>query len=204
MNDNDIAPNVNPERFLSSRERAAYDFVVKMKQPGVSPHTQAKFFALFLQGTDCAEIARLNPGFSLGQIVAARVEGRWDEHRQEHVESLLRETRMRLQQTTLEGIEFIAGQLAAARKLYGDKTKKFLQSGDPADLGGFSIHGWKAYREAVDILKTLTGGDKTEKKVSGEILHKHEVSQSAPTSNRAMSTTVASTAVEQALAKKKA
>jgi hypothetical protein len=167
----------------------------------MSPGTQAKLFALFLNGVDCVEIARLNAGITLGQIIVARIEGKWDDLRQEHVENLLKETRLRLQQVALESVDFVTLQLAAAHKQYGDAVKKYLQTGDTADLGGFSIHGWKSYRDAQDLLKVITGADKTEKKsVSGEVLHRHvNEPTSIPAVNRAMTPEEARAAVKQLL-----
>jgi hypothetical protein len=178
---------VNPERLLTPREKAAYELSLKMKVARLSPDTQAKLFSLFLAGNDCVKIMDLNKGITLGQICIARVEGKWDEKRNDHVEALLKETRQRLQQTTLESIDFLTTQLSAAHKHYGDRVKKFLQTGDQADLGGFSIHSWKAYREALELLKVVTTSpDKG--KVVGEI-HHHvhaEGTQSIPSVNRAM------------------
>jgi hypothetical protein len=175
-----------PDRFLEPNERAALTVFHQRRQFSLSPDTQAKLFSLFLNGVNCLEIVRLNRGISLGQVIAARVEGRWDEKRQQHVEDLLKETRQRIQQTTLESVDFVASQLAAAHKLYGDKVKKFLQTGDEADLGGFSISGWKTYREALELLKLVTGQDT--KKVQGEVkhTHTHEVAQPLTPVNRPM------------------
>ena len=175
------------ERRLTPRELGAYQFTIRHRMAKLSPDLQARLFALFIQGTDCVEIARLNPGITLGQIVEARVEGHWDEKRQEHLESLLGETRTRLQQITMESVEFLTNQIAAAHRLHGDKIKRYLQTGNPDDLGAFSIHGFKAYREAIELLKTLSGQDA--KKVSGEIKHIHESASPGipiPAVNRAM------------------
>lgn len=194
----EVAPS-NPERLLNGQEKAALDVYHQRRQPPLSPDMQARLFSLFLQGIDCMEIVRLNRGVSLGQVIAARVEGRWDEQRQDHLNALLKETRTRLQQTTLEAVDFVTTQLAAAHKLYGDRVKKFLQTGDEKDLGGFSIHGWKGYREAVDLLKTLTGQDA--KKHEHKHLHQTDPNQPLPSANRAMTPTEAKQAVKATLKK---
>lgn len=181
-----VEVGAGPEKYLTTRERGAYDFVRNMKPTPATLSTslQVKLFTLFLQGIDCVEIARLNQGISLGQVIIARIEGRWDEKRQDHIEKLLRDTSLRLQQTTLEGIDFIAAQLAAVHKIEGDRIKRFLQSGDKADLGTFDISSWKSYKEVIEILKTLTGADKKTQQHSGEIIHKHE--HTVPATNRGM------------------
>lgn len=187
--------------FLTDRERTAYEFLMAHPQPHLSPGTQLKLFTLFLQGVDCAEIARLNQGITLAQVVVARVEGHWDDLRQEHIESLLKEARLRLQQTALESADFVTMQIAAAHKQYGDAVKKYMQTGDTADLGGFSIHGWKSYREAQDLLKVITGTDKTQvQKVQGEVKHTHvNETITVPAVNRAMTPEEARAAVKQLL-----
>lgn len=164
--------------LLTPREQAAYDFVTKYHpgSPELSPHLEGKLFQLFLNGCDCVEIARLNPGLTLGQIVRARVKSYWDLRKQEHVEALERGIQERMKQLALESTDFLATQISAANKQYGDAAKKFLASGDPADLGQFSIHGYKNYRSAVDLLKIVTGQDQKQK-ISGEVTVKHEVGE---------------------------
>ena len=193
----------NPDVYLTDREKSALAVVVKMRpEPArLSPSLEAQLFSLFLNGQDCVKIAQMNPGITLGQIVRARVEGQWDVKRWEHTESLLKDARNRLQQTTLESVDFVASQIAAAHKLYGEKVKRYLQTGNEEDLGGFSIHGWKNYNEAIELLKKLTGQDGTKQKVSGEIVHKHEVS-SMPAANRALTTVEATSVIKKNLAKK--
>jgi hypothetical protein len=205
----DVIEQVEPaltatERLLTGRELGALRWARGHPQPKLSPDTQARLFALFLQNVDCIEIARLNKGLTLAQIVEARVDGYWDERRAEYQTALLKATADLVQQTTLESIQFVSLQIAAAHKQYGDQIKKYLQTGDVADLGSFSIHGFKQYREAVELLKTLTGADT--KKHSGEILHRHEFAGNqqptvAPT--RPMKSIEAKAVVQQALARKK-
>jgi hypothetical protein len=175
-----------PDKWLSQKERDALRFAQNKvpPYPPLATSLQARFFSMFLQGIDCSEIVRLNPGMSLGQLVTARVEGKWDEKRQEHIEKLLRDTALRLQQTTLEGIDFMAAQLAAVHKIEGDKIKRYLQTGDEKELGNFSIKDLVGYRQVLSIMKTLTGQDSAPQKHTGEILHKHE--HSVPAANRGM------------------
>ncbi len=192
----------NPEVYLTPREKTALAVTFKMRpEPArLSPTLEAQLFSLFLNGQDCVKIAQMNPGITLGQIVRARVESQWDLKRFEHVEALLKDARDRLQQTTLESVDFVAAQIAAAHKLYGEKVKRYLQTGNEKDLGGFSIHGWKAYNDAIELLKKLTGQDGTKQKVSGEIVHKHEVT--VPAANRALTTVEATSVIKKNLAKK--
>lgn len=197
---------VGPEKYLSPKERDALTFA-QNKVPPYAPlasSLQARFFNMFLQGISCEEIVRLNPGMSLGQVVTARVEGKWDEKRQNHVETLLRETALRLQQTTLEGIDFITTALAAANKLEGDKIKKYLQTGDPKELGEFTVKNWGDYGKLLSLLKTLTGQDKApqQQNHSGEIVHKHEHT-TVPAANRGMNHGEARSVIEGTLVQRR-
>jgi hypothetical protein len=142
---------------------AAYKKSLDRKDPELSPETSARMFALFLRGTDCAEIARLNRGIALGIILRARLADDWDGRRREYRHSLLDATRERVQQITLESVEFVSNTLAAAHKQHGDKAKRYLQSGDESELGSFAITSIKAYRDTLDVLRELVVGRETPK-----------------------------------------
>lgn len=159
--------------LLTEREVYAYDHWRSSDQPQLAPSTNAKFFNLFLQGKSCEDIRRLNQTISLGQIVAARIEGDWDALRKEHLDQLLRETSLRVQQTTLQTADFVCDLLAVANKEHGDQLRKYLQTGDPKELGSFRIDSLKSLREAVEVLQKLTGQDK-----QTTIHHKGEVQHS--------------------------
>lgn len=160
-------------------------------------------FGLFLQGTSCEDIVRLNKGLSLGQIVRARVDNDWDGKRQAHIEGLLTSTRERLQQITLESVEFVSMALAAAHKQFGDQFKRYLQTGNEQDLPPvMTITGLKSYKEAIELLKTLSGQDTKKNTHTGEVIHTHVVEQPLPRANKALSSEEASAAVRLALQSK--
>lgn len=172
-----LVPNsTSPEDRLTSREKAAVELYVKMRQPPMAASTQAKFFELFLNGSSCEEIVRLNPnGFPLGAIVRARIENDWDLKRDEHLANLMEKVRERTQQVQLETIDRINNELAASNKLINDKAKRFLQSNDPAELDGTQIGSMKHLREMAELLLKLTGQDtkKSTTQVAGTVEHRH-------------------------------
>ncbi len=151
---------LSPVERLSPEERKAYKLYVQKNDPPLSPSVQAQLFSLYLNGTSCEEIAKLNPNFSLGMIVRARVEGLWDERRDAHLESLFSGVRERVQQVQMESVVFTSDLLSSANKMFGDKLKKYLQTGDERELGALRIDSLKQYRDAVDLLMKLTGQDK--------------------------------------------
>lgn len=161
-----------PVAELSKAERLAYDSWCARSEPALSPQFQAQLFELFLNGSSCEEIVKLNPGLQLGSVVAARIRGNWDERRDEHLNKLLEGIRERVQQVTLETVEVMADTLAVANKMHAKKLKKYLQTGNPEDLKGidFTPTSMRQYKDVVDLLMKLTGQDK-QQKVSGEIKH---------------------------------
>jgi hypothetical protein len=177
MNDEQHAALELAVSRLDEREVAAFRRWQNSKQPPLSPDTQAKLFALFLNGRTTEQIRKANEQFSLGQIVHARIVGEWDRRYQEHIDSLLENTKQRYQQVTLESVGFIADLLAATNKMHGDRITRFIQTGDPKELGDLQINSLQGYKTAVELLQKLTGQDK-QQKVGGEIVVTHKADES--------------------------
>lgn len=157
---------------LSPQEREAYQKYMDAGKPPLSPHVEVQLYALYLNGKGCEEIVRLNPNFTLGMVVRARVEHFWDYKRDAHIAGMLDTVRERVQQTQLEAVNFACDLLSATHKFQGDKLKKYLQTGNPEELSGLGNNlSLKVYKETVELLLKLTGQDKIQK---GEILHKVE------------------------------
>lgn len=172
---------------LLPEEKEAYDEYIGSKAPPLSPAVSSQLYELFLNGNSCQEIARLNPNFSLGMIVRARVDQFWDLKREAHLSDLLEGVRGRVQQTQLEAVAFVSGLMSAIHKFQGDKIKMFLQTGDEsilASLGG--MVSFKAYKEAVTLLLQLTGQDR-EQKIAGEVLHKFQDSEDSSVKSKPVS-----------------
>lgn len=148
------------EAKLSSRELGAYRAYVGLGQPRLSPDTQARFFALYLKGETLEEIVRLNRGFSLGQLAQARIEGDWDVRRDEYLQELFAGARSVVQQATMESIRFIADQLSAVHKRFGEAARRYIQTGDDKDYKAFGIDDIRSYKTAVEALQKITGQDK--------------------------------------------
>lgn len=117
-----------------------------------------QFYELFLNGYSCEEIAKLNEGkFDPGMIIDARVRHEWDARKSAHLESLYGGLLEKVKATQAEGAVFLTDMLSAAHKMYGSKIKKYLQTGDPKDLGGLQIESLDSYRKILETLMTLTG-----------------------------------------------
>jgi len=158
---------LSPVERLSPEERKAYKLYVQKNDPPLAPGVQAQLYNLYLNGSTCEEINRLNPNFSLGMIVRAKVEGLWDDRRDKHINELFESVRERVQQVQMESVVFTTDLLAGANKMFGDKLKRYLQTGDERELGDLRIDSLKQYRDAVDLLLKLTGQDR-KVEVSGQ------------------------------------
>jgi hypothetical protein len=183
--------------LLNERERAALAFWRGSDQAALAPSLNAKLFQLFLQGKGTEEIRRLNPQLSLGQIVAARVEGEWDARRKEHLDDLLNETSTRVKQVTMETADFVCDLLAVANREHGDKLRRYLQTGDAKELNGLRVESFSDLKNAIAALQALTGQDKQKKlSISGEIIHSEASEKKTPTAEQASAVLRLLTAVQ--------
>lgn len=162
--------------MLSPREKTALETHEAGNEPSLAPRTSAQFLELYLSGYTTEEIRNLNPGFKLGIIVKARIEHEWDKHKSEYIQTLLTQTRESVQKTQLEAIRFASDGMTVYQKVLGNAFKKYLQSGDEADLGPHKDQiSIRNYKEYVALMLQLTGQD-GKKQVSGEINHNVNVS----------------------------
>lgn len=153
-----MSDDASIDALLNERERRAYKSWRESGQAQLAPSLNAKLFDLFLRGHNCEEIARLNhPHIKIGQVVAARVEGDWDRRRKEHLDGLLASTSQRVQQATMETAEFVCDLLAVANREHGDRLRRYLQTGDPKELGDFKITSLFGLKQAIEVLQKLTG-----------------------------------------------
>ena len=171
----DLAPNLpaisQPAGELVSFDDKAkawlatseYDALKKYITAGNFPiHTETamKFFELFLNGYDCKEIQRLNPAFRLEMILWAKVQYNWVTEREKYLEDLRDKIREKMVKTQLETSNFMADMLTAASRKYGNKIKKYLQTGDESDLGGtLEIESIHQLVKLVEGLQKVTGQD---------------------------------------------
>lgn len=142
---------------LTPRESSVY---LVFKENGlnvntISPDTIAGFYNLFLNGKSCVDIQQMNKGWSLGQIVALRIENNWDDKRKEHIESLLEKENQNLTQLRSESISFISSALSATHKFWSEKILKYLQTGDEAHIQDLPIKSMGFYKSMQAMLKDI-------------------------------------------------
>jgi hypothetical protein len=159
---------LSPVDKLTPEERKAYKLYIQKGDPPLAPGVQAQLYMLYLNGSSCEEIVKLNPNFTLGMVARAKVEGLWDDRRDTHLQNLFENVRERVQQVQMESVMFSADLLSSANKMFGDKLKRYIQTGDERELGTLRIDSLKQYRDAVELLLKLTGQDK-KVEVSGQV-----------------------------------
>lgn len=152
-------------KYLSKEESEIWEKYTKDQGDILSPIPALKLYELFLNGNTCQQIAKARPEFSLGAIVDARLRYKWDERKEEYINSLYKNTNDRAVQIQMEAVQFVADMLAVTHKVNGEKYKKFLMTGNPADLGDLEVGSIKQYKEVIELLFKLTGQENNKKVV---------------------------------------
>ena len=149
---------------LSEADRgvlAVYVDSVLPKGGGVAaPSLEAQWFQLFLEGYTASEIQRLNPQYPLGMVLHAQVKYGWDARKDDYAVQLQQRVMEKLMRTQLEAVNFVSDLIAASHKRYGEKVKRYIQTGDEKLLDGVEIASLGSYRGAIETLHKLTGQDK--------------------------------------------
>ena len=143
--------SLDDQKILSEFEEAGF--------PGLAPQLVADFFTLFLNGTSLREIGRLHPAVKYGAIVSAFVKYSWEERKDQYLNELQNSAAQRMIQVQLESAGFIGDVMTATHKRYGTQIKKYLASGNPADLDGFDIAGIQSYSKLIETFLKVTGQD---------------------------------------------
>jgi hypothetical protein len=167
---------------LTDREQRAYERYLRDGEFPLGAALAASLYALFIQGYTTDEIQRQNPGLKLGSIVRARLDYGWDEHRRVYRDGLLAGVQARITQAHLEGVKFACDGLAVFQRLAGDRFRRFLQSGDAAELGPWQTMSFKTYKELLEMLLKLTGQDV--QRVKAEVFHRQD--PQAPAEDQAL------------------
>lgn len=167
-------PNIEEQSVakLSNEEKHAYLEYKNSGEPRLSLVNSLRAFELFLNGSTCEEIVKLNEGFTLGAVIDARIRDQWDQKRESELNSLYKGVGERIKQTHSESMVFVSNLLAVAHRRFGPKIQAYLQSGMEEDLEGvIKIDSIKGYKELAELFLKVSGILNI-KKVEGEIVHK--------------------------------
>jgi len=134
----------------------------------ISPTISSQMYNLFLEGYTCAIIAKLNKGFSEGDVLYCRQKFKWDDQRDEYALQLTNQVQQKVIKQKLESIEYLTNILSVIHKAERDTTLKFLQTGNTDDLP--NIGSLKTYKDVIETLAKITGESNTKKlKLEGMI-----------------------------------
>lgn len=146
---------------LTPEEKAELTYYLENKGLPLSPETAAKFFELYMTGTNCYDIWKLNKAFPFPAVLDARVKYRWDAQKDEYAIRLQTEIKNKISTAQLETADLMSDMLLAAKKLNSEKLKKYLQSGNEKDLdGALKIENLKSLKDIIEGLQSLTGQDR--------------------------------------------
>jgi hypothetical protein len=153
------AERAKAEERLTISEQIAYDKALRSGRAPLAPEFNQKLYELYLRGFSCEDIAAQNPGLNLGSVARARVDGNWDERRDQYTSGLLTDSAASLRQTAAESLNFLSLVLAVAHKEHGERLRRYLVTGDPKDLGDFRINNFSSYKLIIETIARLVGAD---------------------------------------------
>jgi hypothetical protein len=131
---------------------------IKDGKPELALTTAQKFFELYLSGCPIEEIHRLNMAFPISAIAWAAIKYNWEAIKQEYIIGLQRKIAEKVMKTQLEATGLYCDLITAANKKYGDRVKKYLQTGEEQDLGdSLQIASLHQLVKAVAALQEVTG-----------------------------------------------
>lgn len=165
---------------LSKEEAIAYRYYCQTNTPPLAPDLQEKMFRVFLAGSSCEEIFKLNgKKYPLGSIVSARIEGNWDGLIKKYASDMIEATANKVAMANAEAISLISSLIIAETQVNLAKVLKYNQTQDPDDLGSIRIEGLKGFKEAVELLNKLNSKDGQPGSVP-QVLIQAETVQTAP------------------------
>lgn len=151
-------------RYLDSTDFVALKDYREAGKMRLAPSTTAGMFELFLNGTSLREIHRLNKAFPFGAILWSYVEEKWEDKKVKFIDELHDATRQKLVKATMDTASLLSDMLSAAYLQHGSKLKKYMQTGNPEDLGdAMTVDSITTLVRAIDGLQKITGTDKTVK-----------------------------------------
>lgn len=163
-------------KALDGRERSAYKYFVTNEVRGIPEQDADRLYAIYSRGSNCEELRRLFPIYSLGQIVAARVMWFWDERKTAQVKQLQKEVPDKVETVQLETQEFLANLLHAVSKRSNDALRMYIATGEEGHLINAGIALPKTMKELKDLIETygkVAGTDTKKVQVThtGQVTH---------------------------------
>lgn len=154
----------------SKRELESLEQTKEIGAKPISPTLAAQMYNLFLEGYTCSDIAKLNKGFTEGDILYCRQKYNWDQQRDEYAQQLTMQVQQKMMKQKLESVEYLTNMLSVIHKEHKEVMLKFLQTGNIDDLP--KIGSLKTYKDILEALAKVTGEDSVKKvKFEGKVQH---------------------------------
>lgn len=154
----------------SKREIESLEQTKELGVKPISPTLAAQMYNLFLEGYTCSDIAKLNKGFTEGDILYCRQKYNWDQQRDEYAQQLTMQVQQKMMKQKLESVEYLTNMLSVIHKEHKEVMLKFLQTGNIDDLP--KIGSLKTYKDILEALAKVTGEDSVKKvKFEGKVQH---------------------------------
>jgi hypothetical protein len=186
----DITPEETFEdkakRLLSIPDNNMLVAYIEAGKHPLAPETASNFYGLFLTGNSVGEIHRLNKAFPYESILWAAIKYDWHQKRDEYALELQSQTAQKVMHAQLETAGLMSDLLIASTKKHGARIKKYLQSGNEADLGdGLSIDSLQNLMRIAESLQKVTGQANTVK-VKTENVNTQNVNVSLTSDGKSM------------------
>ncbi len=161
-------------------EQEALERWQKTHEPHLDLEQAMTLYEHYLNGCTVEEIYHLKNGkVPFGQIVDAKQRYEWERRKTQQFTALFKKVEERAVKSKAEAVFMLTDALAVARKLFGDRFKKYLETGDATHLGTLDLTNLKNYKMLIEMLQMLTDTkDSSHKEVSvgGTVQHQHSVS----------------------------
>ena len=121
------------------------------------------------------DIHRLNKAFPYEAILWARVQYHWDDQKDNYIINLQSAVHDKVLKAQLETTNLLSDLLVATNKRYGDKIKRYIQTGDEKELEGvMAVDSINGLLKLTEGLLKATGQDRVVKSIT-ENKHTTEV-----------------------------
>lgn len=147
---------------LDDKEAAALRYWQASKHDELAPAKRTELLSLYLRGYSTDQIRKEHPQFGLGQIVHAKVIDRWDLAIEQYAERLRDSMINQTVLTTMDTARTLVDALAAANLSIGKKARKYLETGNEADLP-FQVDKVREYQALIASFQMVTGMKPTQK-----------------------------------------
>lgn len=142
---------------LTEKERNALTQFQKTEGVPISDAKADELLEMFRFGKSCEQITRICRGLSLGQVVAARVFGKWDDRIDTETDAKLQGLPAQVRRVQTDSVEVLTRLLAIMNGVYNDTMDEYLATKNPALIR--LLPDTKEFRSILESLLKATGQD---------------------------------------------